>query len=322
MNRRILYPAGMLGIILICIFLAIIGAGLPVPPPQASEFGIALPSPDLWHLNSVAGEVLNVILLGVCGCTLYFINKQFSLIRTGQPLGAAFFLPLCFALLPVGGRWSATPVVTLLTLIIYAMLFSTYRSRNATKPLFVVATVLSVGSMFQYAFIPLGIAAFICAFMMESMSLKGFFAMGLGIIAPYWVGIGLGLIAPADLRLPMPHTIFEGGLSPELFILVIIVGILALCAAIISLYNGIILYAGNSRVRRSILVMNTFGITALIAMLLDVYNINSYIGVFFIWFSIQFANLFTLRELRRGSILFWLMQLAIDTSALIFVFAM
>ncbi len=322
MNRRILYPAGMVGIILISIILAILGSRMPFAETPPADFGIALPSPANWPLTTGAGECLNVLLLGICAGTLFFINKQFSLIRTGQPLGAAFFLPLTFALLPVGGRWSATPVVTLLVMVMLGTLFTTYRQRNATRSLFFVATCVSVGSMFDYAFIPFGIAAFICSFFMESMKVKGFFAMGLGLIAPYWVALGLGLVSPFELRLPHPHMIFSGGLDPELFILAVITGVLALCATLLSLYNGMILYAGNSRVRRSILSMNTFGITAVTAMLFDITNINSYIGVFNIWLSIQCANLFTLRELRRGALLFWLFQLIIVSLSLIFMLAL
>lgn len=322
MNRRILYPTGMSGIIAICILLAILGAGLPLPAPPDLNFGIAVSSPNLWHLGPILGEILNVGALGICALILYFVNKNFSLIRTGQPLGTAFFLPLCFANLMIGGRWSATPLVTLLTLIIYATLFTSFRAKNATRNLFFVATCLSVGSLFEYAFIALAVAAFISTFLLECMRPKEFFAMGLGILAPYWVLIGFGIINPLEMSMPHPVSIFSGNLHPATFIQLTFSGVMALCAVILSLYNGLILYAGNSRVRRSILVMNTFGVTSAIAMLLDVNNIQAYMGVCNIWFAIQLANLFTLRELRRGGLLFWLLQLLIISMSIIFFFTL
>lgn len=319
MNRRVLYPAGMLGIIVICIILGLLGAWSGLPQPGDGNFGLALPSPNLWMSRSAGSQVLNILGIGICAILLYFINKQFSLIKTGQPLGASFFLPLTFANLPLGGQWTSLPCVTLIALIIYATLFNAYRARNATRQLFVIATCLSIGSMFEYAFIPLGIAAFIAAFLMEIMRPKEFLAMGLGLIAPYWVAIGFGLIDFSQLQLPHPHTIFSGNLPDETIQMISVAGIMALCAIMLSLYNGMILYAGNSRVRRSILVMNTFGLVATISMFLDLNNLPAYMGVFNIWFAIQLANFFTLRELRRGGLLYWLLQLIIVSVSLIYI---
>lgn len=322
MNRRVLYPAGMLAIIIVCLLLALLGSGIGRPISADIDFGLVFPSPEQWSFIPLFAKILNVAGIGLCGLVLYFINKNFSLIKTGQPLGASFFLPLCFANLIIGGRWTQLPVVTFLTLIIFATLFSAYRARNATRPIFFVATCLSVGSMVEYAFIPLACAALAGAFLMEAMRPKEFLAMGLGIIAPYWVGIGFGIIDPMAIRLPAPHTVFQGNLPPEIFLTLTVAGVMALCAVILSLYNGLILYAGNTRVRRSILVINTFGVFASIAMLFDVDNILAYLGVCNIWISIQLANLFTLRDLRRGGMLFWLLQLLVISISLIFYIAL
>ena len=323
MNRRVLYPSGMLGLIIICLALAATGYLMPAPTPLAERgFGLVFPSPDLWNLLPSAGEILNVAGIALSSAILYLINKNYSLIRTGQPLGASFFRPLCFSNLPVGGHWSTMPFVTLFVLVIFATLFSQYRPRNATRAMFFAATCLSVGSMFEYAFIPLALATFIGAFIMEAMRAKEVLAMGLGLIAPYWVGIGFGLINPLDMRIPVPHTIFAGNLSPEAFVTLTVTGVMALCAAILSLYNGLILYAGNTRVRRSILTINTFGIIASMAMIFDVDNLPAYLGVCYIWVANQLANLFTLRDLRRGGLLYWLLQLLIFSIAMIYFLAL
>lgn len=311
----------MFGIIILCILLALLGAWMPLPAQPDFNFGIAVDSPNLWNFTPVWSEILNVAGLGICAIVLFFINKNFSLIKTGQPLGASFFLPLCFSNLFIGGHWSATPVVTLFVLFIYASLFNAYRARNGTRPMFFVATCLSIGSMFEYAFIPLGIAAFAASFLMETMRPKEFLAMGLGLISPYWVAIGFGLINPLELRLPHPVTVFAGKMTPEIFLTLTVAGVMALCAVILSLYNGLILYAGNTRVRRSILVMNTFGVISAVSMLLDVHNARAYLGVCNIWVAMQLANLFALRDLRRAGILYWLLQLLIFSMSMIYFLA-
>lgn len=318
MTRRILYPAGMLGILIICLLLGLLGAISPDSLSSNANAGIAFPSPNIWFFPPIISELINAVGIGICGAILFLINKNFGLIRTGQPLGAAIFLPVCFANLPIGGHWTATPLVTLTVLIIFAILFVSFRARNATRSSFLIATCLSVGSMVEYAFIPLALATFISTFFMEAMRPKEFLAFGLGIIAPYWVTLGLGIISPFELRLTPPVTVFHGGFQYPIFIQLLLIGVMALSALVLSLFNGLILYAGNSRVRRCILVVNTFGLIAAISALLDINNIPAYWGVCALWFSLQLANFFTLRDLRRGFIIFWLIQILIYSSSLIF----
>lgn len=319
MNRRVLFPAGMFFIVVICIALSVIAACYRCAVPSPSNFGIVFPSPNLWLIPGTWNIVLNDFLLLIGGPALYFLNKRFSLLRTPQPLGAAFLLPLCFAAFPISCQFSSAPVILLSSLAILSVLFSEYRSRNATRSVFIIATILSVGSMFDYAFIPLTIATFLASIAMEAMRPKEFLAMGMGLIAPYWVAIGTGLINPLSLRLSPPVTIFAGGIPPTLFVFLIVTGILALAAAILSIYNGVILYAGNSAVRRSIISINIFGLTAFTAMLLDISHFEAYAGVVFLWIATQFANLFSLRDMRRGMVTFWLVQTIIYASSLLYL---
>lgn len=315
MNRRVLYPAGMFVIILICIALALLSLRFTSPLFPLSDHGIAFPSPEVFPILPGWGATLNIILLFAGGIALYFLNKNFSLLRTGQPLGASFLLPLCFATLPLPQHLSSAPILLLVVIATLSILIDSFRSANSTRRMFVAATFLSVGSMFQIAFIPLIIATFICAFVMETVRFKEIIAYGLGLIAPYWVGIGFGIINPLSLRFPFYFTLMNGNIPTPVFITLVAAGIFALTAAILSIYNGIILYAGNSRVRRSIITINIFGITALIAGIADTSNIAAYLGIFYIWIATQFANLFSLRNMRRGMLSFWLIQAVIYSLA-------
>lgn len=334
MNKRVLYPTGMVWIILLCLALAILAAGMDslYPDFAASELkagasagrsgaplGIALPSPNQWNFLPIWGEAINIGAFGLCALSLYLLNKQYSLIRTGQPLGAAFFLPLYCANPTISAHLTAAPIVGLLCILIFDALFHAYRQRNATKSMFFVATCLAVGSMIEYAMIPFIVAACIGAAIMGVMRIKEFLAIGLGLVAPYWVVIGLGIINPMSLNIPHPATIFTTTPDARTFLLLGIASVLALAGAILSLYNGMILYAGNTRVRRSILTVNTFGVTAFAAMWLDLANISAYLGVFYLWIALQLANFFTLRELQRGMLTFWFIQLIIISSFLLFV---
>lgn len=327
MIKRVLYPTGLIWIILICLVMAFLGAGLlsvnPAPahaiPFLSHNFGIALPSPNLWNFLPVWGEVFNVVSIGLCAFLFYLVNKQFSLIRTGQPLGAAFFLPLVFANPIVGGHLTALPIVAIICLLIIAALINSYRQRNATRAIFFVATCLSLGSLIEYAMIPYILASFVGAIILGSLHAKEFMALGMGLIAPYWVAIGLGVVNPLELNLPHPATVFTHTPDPATFMTLGLVTIYTLAGVILSVYNGMVLYAGNTRVRRSIMTINVFGIFSMLAMWVDINNVSAYLGVFYIWISLQLANFFTLHELRRGMLTFWFFLIIIFSSSLLFI---
>ncbi|MDE5843179.1 MAG: hypothetical protein K2H35_05535 [Muribaculaceae bacterium] len=327
MNRRVLYPAGMIWIILICLALAALGAGLDFTFPgtitrlyaRPVDFGIAFPSPNVWNFLPGWGEAINIIALGVCALSFYLLNKQFGLTRTGQPIGAAFLLPLTYANFAISSHLTAAPLVMMFCIMIFAALLNSYRKRNATHAMFFVATCLSVGSMMEYAMIPFILASLLGAFFLGAMRIKEFLALGIGLIAPYWVAIGLGIVNPLEMHLPHPQTIFSTIPDMPTFLLLALVTILTLGGIFLSLYNGLILYAGNTRVHRSVLTINAFGIIAMLSMWLDLNNIEAYLGVFYLWIALQLANLFTLRELQRSVLTFWFLQLAIMSTSLLFI---
>lgn len=295
-------------IIAVCLALCILAAmGAHATHPY-SDYGLFIPSPEAWGIPFLWNEIINVsmILAATFGC--FLINKRFRLLKTSQPLGASFFLPLFCANPLLAGSLTSATILTLVLMWAIVTICSAWKSRNATREAFVTGVIISAGSMIQYAFIPFLAAVFLSFVAMKAMRFKEFLALGLGAIAPYWIAFGLGLINPLEIRIPDPHPIFTYGLPENLFLPSLGCAVLFLCAFMLTLTNGLLLYAGNAEIRSYINVFNIFGITAAIAAPFDIANIAAYTGIFYLWVALQFALFFTLRNTPRPRIIFLIIQ--------------
>lgn len=316
MNPRVLTQAGMYVVVLLALIYSVT-AFMTVPIPSAQSYGLLFPSPSEWPLIPIAGEALNLVIIAVSTFLVYLTNKGYSLVRTSQPLWASFYLALACGNVLISGHLTAAPVVTGILQISIAPMLGSYRSRNATHEYFFIATCLAVGAMFQQAFILFLLAIIGSGFIMKSLGFKELCAIGLGLVAPYWVIFGLGLVSPLEIHWPVAETIFTGHLDQAHFVMTVGAGAGLLAGLVLALNNGIKLYAGNAGVRSYNNVINVFGLIAVAGIILDVNNATAYTGVFALWLSNQLAHLFTLWKFGKPRLIYWLIQATIGASALL-----
>ena len=293
-------------------------AGTPAPP--AGDYGLCFPSPQAWGIPYLWGEAVNVVLIFASAMAFFLINKRFRLLKTSQPLGASFFIPLCCADPIISGRLTAAPILLAVLLTVLIGICSSWRSRNATQETFITATLLSVGSMIQYAFVPFVVAATLSFVAMKAMRFREAAAMILGLVAPYWIAIGFGIVDPFEIRMPHIDTLFTSPLPRHLFLTLLGCGVMLLVNVVLTLSNGLRLFAGNAEIRSYINVINIFGATAALAAVFDIDNFSAYLAMFHLWTALQIALFFTLRNIRRSNILFWTIQALILIYSIILIF--
>lgn len=309
MNTRLITLAAMLTVAIMSAIMCVAACFILKPDPAAStDFGLVLPSPNLWDISPLWSEIINVAIIGLSAPAVFLINKHFSLLKSSLPFWALFYLPLICCNIFVSGRFTAGILLLPTVLAILVALFNSYRSRNATRSIFFIATCISIGSTVQQAFLPLLPASIIGTLIMKALHGKEIMALLLGLVAPYWVLTGFGIITPSDFSMPVLSPLFTSGISPEMVATATGTGVLFAIGLFLSLYNGIKLYAGNSRIRGCNNVVNVFGITATAAMIFDTANLTAYLGIFALWTGLQFANLFTLWNLPRPTWVFWIIQ--------------
>lgn len=277
---------------------------MPVPS-IASDFGICLPSPNLWPLRYPADWILNSALLFIIIAAVFFCNKHFNFVQ-----GNGLTLPIVLMTLLAGNPFisrvfcSSTLLLGAVTLCLW-ILFGTWEKRNATQDYFTVATIMSLGSMMQYAFIPMTAAMIAAGALLKSLRLKETLAFLLGLVAPYWVAVGLGLVPLTAFHLPTLDNIFHAGpaASPDFFLMLAGTGLLFVFCALLNATDAVRLYAGNSRIRCMNSAISSIGYVAALCMLLDYNNLLAYAGILYLWMAVQAGNLFALHRLHRPNLL-------------------
>lgn len=323
MNTRLITPSAMTTVALMSAAMCAAGfLALPAPALPHQGYGLLFPVPEAWPVAPLWGEVANAAVIGLSAPAVFLINKHFSLLKSSLPFWALFYLPLTCSVLTVSGHLTGNILLLPAVLMILVALFGGYRSRNATRATFFIATCISVGAMVQPAFIPFILPVLGGMALMKICHFREITALLLGLIAPYWVLLGLGIVSIDDFHLPQLSDIFTSPIPEGCMPMVIGTAVAFAISLLLSLYNGIKLYAGNSRIRALNNVVNLFGITAVVAMTVDMANMASYVGVVNLWFALQFANLFTLWNLHKPIWIFWLIQLCIFSYSVILILTM
>lgn len=268
--------------------------------------GICLPSPNLWQIPRIWSWAANTFLLGLCSAALWLLNRHYNFIRSTEPVLPAMFLIMAASSPLTDVTLDSSTLICFANILSTAVLFSCYRKQNATQEMFIIGTFVAIGSMTQYAFLPFLLPFCAGALVMKAFRVKEFLALGMGLIAPYWIGLGFGLVTPGDFRLPELGNLFDGFAdSQDLFTLLLAVGITAFSGFFLGLNNFLKLYAGNSRVNALNLVISMTGLTAIVCMVLDFTNMTAYWATLCYATAAQLANLCALWNFRSA----WIVSL-------------
>ena len=227
---------GMLLATLVALAMFAVAFFVDTPNTLAGNMGICLPSPNMWGLSPLWGWITNLIFMTVLTVTLFLVNKEFSFVQGSDTVLTGMFIIMASSNTWISGTLSSTLLLALANLICLLVLFGCYRKRNSAQELFVIATILSLGSMIQYAFIFMMPAYLIGAMLLKCFNFKGFIAFLMGIVAPYWVGVGLGIIPLGWFTMPTFTNLFDGYATKSgLFIGLVNVALTVLTGFLLSL---------------------------------------------------------------------------------------
>ena len=132
--------------------------------------GTVLSSPGLWIGPAMTSMWVNQAIIAGIMALMIFINKAYNIPRT----------------------------ITL----IYATFFAILQTATSRRRVFLVFFMLSSAVSVQYAFIIYIPVFLIACAQMRIFTLRTVLASLLGLITPWWILIGGGIVAPSDFHLP------------------------------------------------------------------------------------------------------------------------
>lgn len=263
------------------------------------QYGICLDSPDSWKIPSFLSWLLNTAFIGLIAFMLYLINRNFNFIRTTEPA-----LTVVFIIMAASSPWftqklNTSTILCLANIISMGIIFEAYETRNATRQMFTLGAIAGVGSMFQYAFLPMACVYLLWGLFMKILRFKELLAFFIGLICPYWICLGLGWIHFHEFHFPSLVALFDTSNDhSDIIFLLVGIGIATIAGFLIALVNGIKLFAGNSRVNAMNLCVTVLGVATLICILADYENIPAYVITLYMFTAIQVANICALWHVR------------------------
>lgn len=296
--------------VIVSLTMAAVAFFIDTPDTLTGSAGICLPSPNGWGLTPLSGWGLNLTLLIATAITLYFINKEYTVVQGSDTVLMGMFIIMATSNTCISGMLTSSTLLALANLICLKILFGCYRKRNTTQELFAIATILAAGSMVQYAFIFMMPVYVIGAMMLKCINFKGFIAFLMGIAAPYWVCIGLGIVPLTQFNMPTLTNLFAGYTTKSgLFLWLLNIAVTVVIGLILALNNMVKLYAGNTQRRLYNMVINLMGLVAALCMLIDFNNMVAYMTTVYMITAVQLGNLFALWNIRKGWV--WVLSISV-----------
>lgn len=275
---------------------------LAAQPTGGTCTGLLAPGAGQWLAPTLLNRLLNALLVLVGGVLLLRINNRFSLIQKHTLLPFIFFLlfELVSPSLTLLGDGNVTAVVLLL---LFTLLFHSYQSEKA-QPAFLIMLTLALCTLFctrTVYYIPLFLIGFA---QMRYLSVKSLLGALVGLVTPFWIGIGLDWIAPSqltrllpDFDLVIPQTIPYD--NPQLWAVVL--------TALLGLFSGTTMLYTTFNEKRQIRAYNGFvnlsSVYAALLLILDYRNYTLYLPVLNAAVAMQAAIFFTNNGGRKPAVI-------------------
>lgn len=272
-----------------------IACGLGIKPAATDNTGFffSLAGPLIEHPTLSA--MVNLLCLLATGGILLAINKVFTFVRSMTHLFVSAFF-LLQAAHPSGlVTFNAGTLLSLVTAMAVLPLFASYQDRHSQRSIFLIFAIIAAGSMFHFGFLAL-IPAFILGFLnMGVLNLKGILAMLIGLVTPFWIVLGLGIVTPNDFMAPHITGIWNLSGQPwtnlELM-LAVVTALLGIALAVMNLMT-IMNYRMQTRVYNAFFVFVL--VIAIFILCLDYSNVAVYLPLLGLMTAIQIAHFHTLR---------------------------
>lgn len=258
--------------------------------PSANEW-IASPQTSLW-----VNLAVNALILAL----MIYINRAFNIPRTITLVYATAFAVMQTASPDVTAQFYSGSALCLVVTSCMVLMFSAYSNPASLRRVFLVFFLLSAAVATQYAYIfYIPVMALACV-QMRIMTLRTVLAALLGIITPWWIMIGLGIISFSDFHLPKIMSVFSAGSGKQTLILAITAGLTVLLIITAYMMSILKLMTYNARTRACNGLMSLTTVVTIIAMAADFTNFQTFLPLLNLCAAFQLSHMLVIRNSPRS----------------------
>lgn len=270
--------------------------------PITGNSGFAIPSANTWItdplLSMIAGVALNAALAGM----LIYINKRFNLLRSISMLFATSFLLIQGAMPMLTGQLYGGSVLCLVILTAIVPLYRTFQKPSRTRLIFLTFFLVSLSTVLSIAYIAYIIVFLLGCFQMQNFSFRGTLAIIIGIVTPYWILLGLGLVHPHDMQLWSFVNIFDALSGQDVAKIVVYVGVTFFIGIVCGCINLFRIYGYNARTRAYNGFWIVLAIVTVLMIIVDYSHLIMYVPVLNCCTAVQIGHFFIINNRKRAYI--------------------
>jgi len=262
--------------------------------------GFALPSANEWISSPVADMSAALAANALIMVLLTLVLKASNVLRSTTRLPLALFAVMQMAAPALVVQFYTGILLCLTVTVCVALMFSCYRSPWRTRRIFLIFFALSLGVATQYSFalyMPVFLAG--CA-QMRVFNRRTVLAALLGIITPWWMIAGFGIVDLRMLEMPQFESIFTIIDSTDTLLLLVSVGVTVLLALVAFAISSVKAIAYNARTRAFNGLFAVLTLASVAAMLVDYRNLIVYIPTLNLCAAYQTAHYFTVYRGERS----------------------
>lgn len=249
-------------------------------------------------LNFIMALSANIVIV----VSLSLLNKQFNFLRNPTWLYATFFAIMQASVPAVSCNLSCALVLAMAVMIAALLLFGQFNDKTASEHVFLVFLIFSVSGTCQYAFLLyLPVMAVWCV-QLRIASLRTYLAAFMGIVTPWWILLGLGIVSPEEVRLPVLDRIIWPWEAPSNIPLMTEAAISSLVLILTMSLNFFKSIAYNARSRAMNGALSAMALATVLFMFIDFEDFYVFIPILNACAALQSAHYFSAHQSPRSVI--------------------
>lgn len=253
--------------------------------------GLLFASPNLWFADPWLKMVFSTALTLATGLVWIIVIQFFNPFRALTTLPTSLFMIMMAATPDLLDQLYGGTLLCAAMVCCLALLWSAFADPGRMRHIFLLATLLSAMSMTQYCFVVYIPIFLLGCVQMKIFELRTVLAFVLGLITPWWIALGSGLMTFDDIHLPQWSGFFTSlDLDDTLHIIVVSVVTVIIFISVWPA-NMMKVLTLNANLRAFNGTVSLISLTTLLTMVADFTNAAAYLPVLYLVTAYQVAFL-------------------------------
>lgn len=263
-----------------------------------------------WELPQIESTytalLLNNLFVILAAILLTFIASHYRLVKETSLLPMMFFTLFQLLSPSLINQYETANITTIVVLFLISILYTCYQENHTTNKGFLIALLLSIISFIEPHILYL-LPIFILGFVqMQAASLRTFAAMIIGLITPYWIICGWGILEWDQLNFDSLSISMQWPPIGLYLLPIAAVILLGFVSGTSNLYNAL-----NEKIhtRATNGFINILSIYITLLMLIDNAHYNFYLPILNSCVALQLTFTFSINTKRMSRILFYMLAI-------------